>query len=331
MKNILYYPYINVPRTDWTLRTLLYYDNIGSIVPQEYFYNPTENYEPFMLELVQSNLVVPINPMDVLENPWEITRPFLNYIEENRERLRNARQNFALGHRRFIHGDKFSYSRIHAEKFNENVFHRLENLGLAERTDGRWFLVERKTARSLMLFLATIVAAKTERQPITDYIQPFFRSTFISQQRKREIILAGLIPFPEEIDLFQLRRFKERHSDLLETFRTRVELLVLDPNIIEGSRLFDESLRELLQRKHELAAKMNESQFRNIIFGTVCGIAGAFAGLAAASTTGAFVGALPGFINAIHSALKIERAENVFDQSGLKYLALADKRLRSSS
>lgn len=65
MSNLLYYPYINVPRTDWTLRTLLYYDNIGSIVPQEYFYEPERNYDEFMLELVRNELVTPINPIKI--------------------------------------------------------------------------------------------------------------------------------------------------------------------------------------------------------------------------------------------------------------------------
>jgi hypothetical protein len=86
-------------------------------------------------------------------------------------------------------------------------------------------------------------------------------------------------------------------------------------------------LSELLIRKQELAAKMNESQFGNILFGTVCGLIGACEGLAAAETTGAIICGLPGFASAVYSALKIERAENIFDQSGLKYLALADKRL----
>jgi hypothetical protein len=87
-------------------------------------------------------------------------------------------------------------------------------------------------------------------------------------------------------------------------------------------------LSELVQRKEELAAKMNESKFKRILYGTVCGIIGAGAGIATASTAGAVVGSLPGFANAVYSALQIERAENIFDQSGLKYLALADKRLR---
>jgi hypothetical protein len=329
MSNILYYPYINVPRTDWTLRTLLYYDNIGSIVPQEYFYNPEENYDPFMLELVRNRLVTPINPLETLENPWQVTRPFIQMIESNANRLRQYQSSFLNGNRGLIHGGKFIGSRIHADKFDENVFYGLQELGLAERAEGRWYNVERRTANNLMKFLATLISAKTQRLPTTDYIRPFYtRSSFHNPNRKRETILTHLIPFPEDINLDKLTRFKEQHSQLLEAFRTRVELIALDPNIKEGTPLFHQHLSELGQRKEELVAKMNESRFNQILYGTVCGLIGAGVGLAGASTTGAVVGALPGFANAVYSALQIERAENVFDQSGLKYLALADKRLR---
>ncbi len=328
MNNLLYYPYINIPRTDWTLRTLLYYDNIGSIVPQEYFYNPEQNYDPFMHELVRNQLVTPINPIEVFENPWLVTRPFIQMIEQNAGRLRKYQTSFRNGNRGLIHGDKFVGSQIHADKFDENVFYGLQELGLAEKGEGRWYIVEKRTANNLMKFLATIISAKTKRLPTTDYIRPFYnRSSFHNPNRKRETILTNLIPFPEDINLDKLTKFKEQHSQLLSAFRTRVELIALDPNIIEGTPLFHQHLSELVQRKDELAAKMNESKFNSILYGTVCGLIGAGAGIAAASTAWAVVGALPGFANAVHSALQIERAENVFDQSGLKYLALADKRL----
>ena len=140
--------------------------------------------------------------------------------------------------------------------------------------------------------------------------------------------MTSLIPFPDEIDMRKLLNFKEKHSGILNSFRTRVEQIVLDPNIIEGTPLFQQHLAELSQRKEELTARMNESQFNRILFGTVCGLIGAYQGMATASTTGAIIGGLPGFANAVYSALQIERAENIFDQSGLKYLALVDKRLR---
>src|SRR5690606_35166279 len=330
MNNLLYYPYINLPPTDWILRTLLYYDNIGSIVPQEYFYEPERNYDEFMLELVRNELVTPINPIQVLENPWEITRPFIELIERNQTKLLTLQSSFRQGQRGNIHIGKFSKTaNIHADKFDENVFYALENLGLAQQTDGRWYSVEQKTANNLMNFLASVISAKTNRLPTTDYIRPtFYKQSFNQERKKRETLLTNLIPFPEEIDLNRLLRFKEQHSELLGAFRTRIELIALDPNIIEGSPLFYQHLAELHQRKEELSAKMNESRFNSIMFGTVCGLIGAYQGLASASTTEAIIGGLPGFANAVYSALQIERAENIFDQSGLKFLALADKRLR---
>ena len=228
-----------------------------------------------------------------------------------------------------MHIDKFSKANIHADKFDENIFYGLEQLGLAEKTDERWYSVEQRTANNLMHFLATLISAKTDRLPTTDYIRTSYdRQTFNQERRKRETILTSLIPFPDEIDMRKLLNFKEKHSGILNSFRTRVEQIVLDSNIIEGTPLFQQHLAELSQRKEELTARMNESQFNRILFGTVCGLICAYQGMATASTTGAIIGGLPGFANAVYSALQIERAENIFDQSGLKYLALVDKRLR---
>ena len=129
----------------------------------------------------------------------------------------------------------------------------------------------------------------------------------------------------------QLKKFKKKHRDLLDRFKNKVELIVLDHNLDEESQLFKETIKELNYNKEELSAKMNESRFGQLICGTVCGITGAVIGLASSGTTGALVGsltALPSFVNAIHSAMQIERIENITNQSGMKYLALVDKKIK---
>jgi hypothetical protein len=331
MKDLLYYPYINLPRTDWTLRTLLYYESVGSIVPDQYFYHP-DNYEPFMLELVQNRLVVPINPMEVLDNPWEVTKPFIEHIEKNEKSIKRM-QKWVSSSKipMIIHEDKFSVpiARIHQDKFHNEIFYSLMDMGLATPEDGGWYAVEKKTADLMMKFLATVVGSKNNMLPTTDKIVPiFYKRKIAEEQEKRQTILKHLIPMPQEIDLNRLIAFKERHIDLLDAFKTKIEILVHDPSLLKGTELFNLKVRELEQRRDELTAKMNESQFGNIIFGTVCGLISAATGLAAAGTWGAIAGAFPGFANAVHSALQIESPEKVFDQTGLKYLALADKRLR---
>ena len=150
-----------------------------------------------------------------------------------------------------------------------------------------------------------------------------------NQNKKRETVLSRLIPFPEEIDLYKLLKFKERHTELLKSFKNKIEQIVFNEDIVEGTELFSTKVEELEIDKNELSRKMNESQFKNVFFGSVCGIIGAAQGFASTeNTTVSVIGALPGFACAIHSALKIEKAENIFDQTGMKYLALVDKQLR---
>ncbi|PKP33292.1 MAG: kinase [Bacteroidetes bacterium HGW-Bacteroidetes-16] len=341
MENLLYYPYINVPRTDWTIRTLLYYNQVGSIVPQNYFYEP-EKYDNFMRVLVQNELVIPINPIEVLERPWEISRPFIDYINTKEFKLRQRRVQFQGAKYGKIHENKLNLNgpKIHVDKFDDEIFYQLEQAGLARREDHEWFIVEQRTANDLMSFLASVIGGKLGFLPTTDMQVrkvPFTNSskkvykTMKKDNLRREVILKEVIPFPEQIDLKQLRRFKDKHPDLLNSFKNKVELIALDHNIDEESQLFKETIRELNYQKEELSAKMNESRFGQLIFGTVCGITGAIIALASAGTTGALVGtftALPAFANAIHSALQIERVENITDQSGMKYLALIDKKIR---
>jgi len=338
MENLLYYPHINIPKTAWTARTLLYYDRVGTIVPQSYFYEP-ENFDRFMREMVRNELVEPINPLDALDNPWQVAEPFLNYLNSERFKLEKRREGFREGGFGRIHRDKLAFNgpRIHVDKFDGEIFYQLEQAGLAVRLDHPWFLVERKTANELMTFLAAVIGGKLRYRPTTDEIKRRYKvirekkddyQTFVSQSNKRECILNELIPLPEEIDTEKLRKFKDKRRQLLKAFKNKVELVVLNPTMNEDSPLFSEAIDELKIRKEELSAKMNESKVGEIFFGTVCGIVGAFAGLAAADTPGAFFGGLPGFANAVYSALKVEKAEDVFDQSGMKYLALVDRKLR---
>lgn len=329
MNDILYYPYINIPRTDWALRTLLYYDTIGSIVPREYFENPAANFDPFMLKLVQAELVIPIDPMRSLSSPGEFSAVFRNHIQKYEAAFRKKAQDRGSREVR-LNNQKFSGVNLHDEKFDSEIFYSLQQLGLAEHQQGNWFTVEQSVANLLMKSLAAALSKDLKMLPTTDQIE---FSAFMSQKsetvKKRNTILKEMIPFPEHIDFDRLRAFKDKHRNLLNAFKNRIELITLDQNIKQESEHFTEIIRELNLRKEELSAKMNESQLGNIIFGTVCGLISAGQGFAsAANNITGLLSALPGFARAVHSAVKIEKPENIFDHTGLKYLALMDKKLR---
>ena len=334
MENLLYYPYINIPKTDWTVRSLLYYDQIASIVPLDYFHQP-ELYDPFMLELVQRELVLPVSPMDQFKNPWKVCEPFLKYMESKDFDIKRRRKSFKSGNFGRINQNKFGVNgnRIHTNKFDHEILYQLEQSGLALRDDDyQWYIVEKRTAGELMMFLASILSKKMDYLPATDlYVKsrtfvPSKKKHF-EEEQKREIILKNFIPFPQEIDLNKLSKFKDKNLDLLKTFKNKVELIALDKKISVGSKLFDEKIKELEIGKDEVAAKMKENKFGSLFFGTFCGISGAAIGLATAGTTGAVIGGLPSFANAVYSALQVEEIDN---SQGMKYIALVDRKLRAS-
>lgn len=277
-----------------------------------------------MLELVRENLVIPIDPFQVLDDPFNLVQPFLQYIENEQKKIEKS-------HKRFLNREIHQRTvRIHNNKFDDEIFYVLINMGLAERIDYQWYNVEIKIANHLMKYLVSVISKKTDRLPTTDFVKPkFWRKESGNQNKKRETILDELIPFPTDIDYKRVLKFKERHQDLLNTFRSEVEEITLDKNIIVGTPLFNLKLAKLKDSKEQLSAKMNESQFGKIFFGSVCGIIAAVQALPVIGTTGALISAAPGFATAIHSALQMERSEDVDNQNGMKYLALMDKRIKA--
>lgn len=336
MSNLLYFPYINIPKTDWTIRALLYNDNIGTIVPTQYFFEP-ERFDPFMNEIIHNELINLINPIDVLDRPWSISEFFLNYLNDNPQIIDKRRQQFASTDGFNVHQNKYAYrsrpSKIHADKFDSNILYELSRIGLAEKDHDNWYIVETQTANELMTYLASIVASKIDYIPATDRIESqlintrYINNEYVelrNRQYRRDLILKELIPFPKLIELNSLRRFKDRHNDLLKRFNNKVELIVLEPSITPESPLFQATLEELQVQKDELSARMNESHLGDIVYGAICGTVSA----GIAFFTNPALGAGLGLLNAIHSARKIERPEDINDQTGLKYLALVEKRLR---
>lgn len=335
MNSLLYYPYINLPQNDWTIRALLYYDNVNAIVPTQYFYEP-EHYNPFMREAIMNELITPINPMDVLNNPYEVSLRFIEYLSA-RKSVIERRRSFFSNQAHIIHRDKslssYRQCKLHINKFDSDVFNYLMEIGLAERIDCNWYNVENKTANDLMFLLSSVIADKIQSILATDKIDYSFSQICAqnndvelrNRQYKRDLILKNLIPYPKQIDITNLRKFKEKHHDLLIAFRSKVESIVLNSAISPESKMFEVTLGELKIQKEELSKRMNESHLGNINFGTICGTISAGIGLFENSS----IATITGLLSAIYSVCKTERPESVADQTGLKYLALVDKRMRT--
>lgn len=125
-----------------------------------------------MREVIQNELVVPINPMDVLERPFEVSEMFCNYLNEHSDGFRWRVVSFRNSMADSIHREKTlataNWSWLHVGKLDAHIFDNLTQMGLAERIDDYWYKVENKTAGELMFFLTSVVANIIDYQPVTD-------------------------------------------------------------------------------------------------------------------------------------------------------------------
>ncbi len=313
--DILYYPEINVPETDWAIRAFLYYDEVLSIVPQCYNLHP-ERYEAFMHDAVLHELVKPVNPMAELENQVELSEIFCQYLETNRSQMTKRRYLY-----RTRGGASTKLSRIHSGKFDSLIFHKLVDMELACH-DGEWYDVEPYTAEELMFFLASTLAAHLDCRLSTDGMRRTLSMKYkltddyeISyQNHRRNCILKELMPAPRAYDLTSIQAFKEQHHELLRRFRNHIEDIVLNTGIDPDSERFAIMIDQLKQEKDEISARMHESNLGEIIFGRICGVLSPISGASA-------------LLNAIYNACRAGRHGWNGDQNGLRYIVLAEKDL----
>jgi hypothetical protein len=237
----LYFPYIRVPRSVWLTQVLLYWDQVGSIVPYEFIARP-EDLGPYMQQLLLEELVVQIQPGAYLRNVPRFADAFGRYLEQLGPKLDARRRAFAAGCVNRIHQEKLGKredpggpsAQIHIEKLDQ-VSYSLEHAGLARAAKYPWFDVERETADDFMCYLAICLgqAPGVDALPITDTSHGLDRllSAGVASpdldaqlQPLRMQVLEKILPVPVEvIDPAALRRFKDKHGEALGHFRQRVE------------------------------------------------------------------------------------------------------------
>jgi hypothetical protein len=239
-RNVIYFPYINVPQSEWFMNILLYWDKIYSIAPYEYTTYPIK-FEPYTRSLIQENLIQTIHPSEYISQIPNFVENFLTIIkrEKNRDLISNNRKyRFLPVHKDKWDKVKFSWNNnievIHFEKL-QNIGDELVKLGLAVEGQGRWYNVEYNTANIFMLYLSYELGKLEEikSNPITDcsidfpYTQLQIQdpsSLEVNLTNLRPIILRNILPSPRShINIRDILSFKSRNQDELIHFRSELE------------------------------------------------------------------------------------------------------------
>lgn len=261
--NALYFPYISVPNEKWTIKTLLYWDRLSSIVPMEYIDAP-DQLSPFMRLLVQENLVEQIFPAQHLYQIKDFETCFITMVEHRTKNNHSFANNKTMMHHEKIN----SRTLIHAEKMG-NIPDFLIDSGLASRTDRwAWFEVDTRIANLFMAYLASCLGALAA--PVTNQVRfssiitpPSFSadSNRVHHHKARDVILHSLLPTPDErVSLDQLLKFKSDYGHLLPLLRRKIEAhcasIANMPNGNDRLNLTEQFISECMDDVNEITEAM---------------------------------------------------------------------------
>lgn len=324
--NVLYYPYISLPKNLWTYRALLYYDNLGVIVPNDYFFNP-EKHSNEMLDLIQANLVQQIDPLGFTWGLEDFKNGFLKELLSPKRRIDIKQRNFKKGY----------CSRINVEKFDKGIMNVLQELKLAKQSKERaWYDVEPKTAFMLMTYLATVISIQDNRLPITDSVRDEKRFKSIKKRdtdklKFRNKVLQEVLPLPSELNIRKLENFKGKYQSELTRFRRKIEALIIElnkykDNVEDFEDLYKIKIEEINDRKEFLVDQMRKPGFGQIMFGTISTITAT--GITISDTPEDNLRWLiPSLTATAYSVVTSYKQNNILKKEDFRYLALIDKKL----
>ena len=263
-----------MPKNDWFSRTLLYWDEIGAIVPYEYFEQP-EELGPYMQDLLQEELVIPINPGAYLWQLSNFAKAFTNHLELNP--IKSL-------------APKYLWVKVHMEKLQE-LGKELCEKGLASKDEkheySSWYLVEPTVADKFMTYLAVVLGQMQEDKkfyPITEnpsnfdyFLQGYEPEDLVPIRRQ---LLEKVLPAPSgNIEPATIAEFKDKYRGELSRYRRLIEEKASELSIIKDKNDRDyrtEQVGTMLREEvKELESRMKEEKkWPRISLGNFCILGG---------------------------------------------------------
>lgn len=326
MKNkILYYPYVNIPKDQWIYKSVLYWDEVGAIIPPKYGEEGNIT-NPFTQKLIDYNLLNQVFPDEYIQQKREFSDFFLHLIEQPKFNIDLRRKTFELG----------GTSRIHINKFYHPFMEELVTRKLARREKwSSWYYVEAYTAGLLMTYLANVIGKLGDYSLSTDELKNFktnIHKDIIDEKvlSIRENIINDILPFPMDANFKKLRDFKDNNYESLNKFRITIERLILDLAVIEDKELYNRrynlEIGEINAERERLAKKMDESKIGKVLYSSMGGLI--TAALAFYVTQDPKLALGPLWVGVSSAVNEYDKANT--ENHDLAYLALVNKKFRQN-
>jgi len=229
-RSLLYYPTIRIPSGPWLKQAVLYWDEVGSIVPQGYDGKWLIESSPDLEYLRGEDLFLAFSPRRLEGHPLahELAEEFTSIIESPQFlRLLPSPESRLLD------------SQIHEDKLSHEILKYLLDHDLASykaptgESDFTWLYFERTTALLFMSLLAKYLARSDERNvltvPGTD--RPEYQHLSFAQKQVGgnevgiEVTINNWLPIPEpHVPIQDIVVYKRKRQDEL----LPLQLLMVD-------------------------------------------------------------------------------------------------------
>ncbi|MDQ0676086.1 hypothetical protein QFZ36_003647 [Pseudarthrobacter siccitolerans] len=288
MKDVaLYYPKMTFPPTGWLSRTLLYWDEVATIVPEAV--QAAVRDDPYMAELIDLGLLRMVDPAPTLLD---------DQVQSQVQKAFSALQSAP------IEEDRAGYQgmrSMRAEKLLYSVRRQLEEQGQAWSHDNEsgWLRVPSSLARWYMPLMAGLMASSLSAdgsisyKPITDdrrFIQAS-NTESVSTERKHFIYrsIHEVLPGPSiSIPPREIVEFKNQYSSELRRLRGWIDDQFLSSVNIPWTEndLWERRMRERVAEQVEfLREGMNRRRWPKVLVGTVGALFGNGMGIANSSVS----------------------------------------------
>lgn len=223
-QTILYYPTISIRSDRWLRQSLLYWDEIGAIIPDGYDDNDLPSDVQY---LKHEGIFRPFRPNQITHQGWEKVTEFESELVETITSKRFQAMS------RAIPPKKLDYL-IHQDKVNSGVIEFLIEAGLAaKRPDDRgWYYFEHKAALVYMAILAKYLADEDEaRTVIGTNIRAYETLNFGTKSVASAfdgmcVRFFNILPVPrKEVSLHDILQYKRRKQNQLLHFRQNINRL----------------------------------------------------------------------------------------------------------
>jgi hypothetical protein len=293
IQGALHFPLISPPASAWLARALLYWDEVGTIVPYDWVKDP-ELLGEHTLELVRRELLLQVFPHWVEPSYGKRFQRWLEGLEPSE--LARRRKKFSAGERFQVHRDKWL-------AMGGGALDVASNFGLVaerQRRSQKWIEVEATTADEFMASLALglchpdsdlssgedrglrWVPATGESSAVSGLLAGLVPDTDANGTDRdlrlrvqgelracelRTILLEKALPVPADPPTpEELERFRRRHGARLPSMRRHLEALIdgMSDEEVRRFREVDRFTEEMEELVGEAERYLNEAGLRQI-------------------------------------------------------------------